>query len=207
MQQAYIGCHGSAIRWLYQESEWPDASAIVNAMLGKSQLRVTVETVNAILEDNAHLLKCKSIDYERPDIWPTQSVLSKMLHHVTATELEQRLIHTDPQLASWYASKRLPLANSSLRTIPAFHVYKVSPSLFRIQMANSILAPVPGLKHSGVQCVCGYAGRDMRNGVHFFSRCNHVTMNTTRHNATVEVFGKMIEAVGWEKKDVSLQHK
>jgi hypothetical protein len=201
MQQAYVGCHGATIRWLYKTSQWTEASHIVNALLAKPQLRMTVDALNAVFHHNADSIKAQPIDYDRPDLWPTQSELSKIMHYVTANELEQKLQAQNPQLASWFASKRLPLANSSLRTIPALHIYKVSSSLFRTQLAISIMAPVSGLKQPGAKCPCGYAGSDMMAGTHFISRCNEVTMNTTRHNAVVDVFGQMIAAVGWEKKD------
>jgi hypothetical protein len=194
MIQAYIASHGATIRQL-KKTEWPESSRIAQVLLGKSSIVDATDQFNTMIRETEHDIKFKLIDHARPDIWPTQSVLSAAKFQIQSAELEKEMAESHPKLAGWFASMNRRGAGSFLRVIPSRHEYQVGPDLFRIQISMRILAPIPSLV--GRTCICGHKGPDVDSGIHFVSQCNKVTMNGTRHNAVATCLSKILEKSGW----------
>ena len=87
MIQAYIASHGATIRQL-KKTEWPESSRIAQVLLGKSSIVDATDQFNTMIRETEHDIKFKLIDHARPDIWPTQSVLSAAKFQIKSAELE-----------------------------------------------------------------------------------------------------------------------
>jgi hypothetical protein len=147
-----------------------------------------------MVTESTSQVKFQIIDQARPDIWPSQSVLSKIQFQIRADDLQNHMLGTDNKtLASWFISMRRQGSGSFLRIIPSQHQYSVSSELYRIQISMRLLAPIPALQ--GKKCVCGYAGPDFFNGVHFLSSCHKISLTTTRHNQVCVSVNKILDAV------------
>ena len=151
LSSAYVASHGSTIRF-FKKTGWGESSHLARAILGLSSLRAEVDETNAIINEHKKEVRCKLIDMERPDLWPSQHTLSHVHHRIAANELHQELVETNPMAASWYMSMRLPGAGAFLRAVPSLYTYKVSSELYRVQLSQRLFAPIPGLSESNA-CV------------------------------------------------------
>ena len=181
LHSAFVGGHGAVIRWLQHKSGWAEAYTISVSIASKAALAASIDAINEVIEESNGELLLKYLDPDIPEAWPKQSDLSFAFSRAAADKHEHDLAQTDPQLASWYANQRLPGAGDFLRVTPGQYHFRVSPQLFRIQVATRLMAPIQGLQDSGTRCDCGYAGRDLQTGVHYISRCPVITMRDTRH--------------------------
>jgi hypothetical protein len=173
---------------------------VARVLVNKSSLKHQIDEHNAQLAEADPKVRGKLLDAERPDIWPSQHSISSVLHRIKANGLEKWLGNTDPSIAGWFASMRLPGAGSFLRAIPSLHMYKVSSECFRVQLTMRIMAKIPALDHPGKRCICGYSGPMLATGVHYLTQCPSISLSTTRHNQVVRSIGKMINSVGWDAR-------
>ena len=152
MIPAYIASHGSVIREL-KKTRWPESSAIAQVVVAKTALEDCIDQFNTSKREAPRPIRCDLLDPARPDLWPTQKILSSAVHHMTADELEEELIATDPTAAGLFISWRREGAGDFLRVIPSLHTFSVSPQLFRVQIAMRIGADVPALSFPTAKCV------------------------------------------------------
>jgi hypothetical protein len=191
---AYIASHGATIVTL-KKTLWSESPRIAQVLVAKASLLNCIEQYNQLVRESDVRLRAKLLDPERPDMWPPQSILSAVQFHATANELEAEMAVDQPRMAGCFASMRRKGSGSFLRVIHSKYEYRVSPELFRLQISMRIMAPIPVLRSE--KCICGYAGPDLENGMHFITGCNRVSKSTTRHNMVLNTVQKFLERLGY----------
>ncbi len=194
---AFVTSHGATVR-LLKKTGWEESAEIAQVMVGKSALRDAVDEVNQFVHASGTKIKCKLLDVERPDLWPTQHALSAAFHKVQADGVEEHLAAVNPAFAGWFASMRLRGSGSWLRANPSIITFRVSPELYRIQLSMRIMAPIPALTGADKKCKCGYRGPQLATGMHFLTGCREVSMSQVRHNAAVRVLGEVCKKIGFQ---------
>ena len=103
------------------------------ALTALPALRGAVDVMTAMIEDASHrskqggkqgMYKLPVLDPDRPDLFPRQNVLSKVVHRLTAQDLLKKA--TDRRSKSWMLSCSLPASGHWLHAISMVSYFKAS---------------------------------------------------------------------------------
>jgi len=206
LDSAFIASAGAAGQW-YCSCGWPEAERLYVALTALPALRGAVDVMTAMIEDASHrskqggkqgMYKLPVLDPDRPDLFPRQNVLSKVVHRLTAQDLLKKA--TDRRSKSWMLSCSLPASGHWLHAIPTVSYFKASSDVFRTMLCLRLEVPPP-VTRSVKRCKCGMTGPSLEYGFHWIGQCRKCSYSTVRHNAAAGVVRDMSRAAGYRVED------